>query len=318
MFPSSLTQVKELGARLFSRAHGYRGLIIGLDAAGKTTFLYQLKLPGESTTTIPTVGFNVEDVTSANGRKFTLWDIGGKSIYHAQGPRCDKARPLYRHYFPGTDVFFFMIDCTDFERFELVTVEIRAVVEYARDLEKKNMWLVLNKQDLLPARTRASVVQGLRDRLEKELSACSASFRIRIYGPSGFSSANSAQVVALLDEVAEALERAGPAPETTAAASPVTQTQPQLAGLLDRGELVKRIGDRIAQDVETADDFWDDFLHAEPLIWDHYSHLKAGYFTLIEGAARGLGVRKCADMFLGHLDTLQSRNRDRFSNTAHQ
>jgi GTPase SAR1 family protein len=34
-------------------------LLIGTDAAGKTTILYQLKL-NEVITTIPTIGFNVE------------------------------------------------------------------------------------------------------------------------------------------------------------------------------------------------------------------------------------------------------------------
>jgi GTPase SAR1 family protein len=35
--------------------------MLGLDAAGKTTVLYKLKL-GERVTTIPTIGFNVETV----------------------------------------------------------------------------------------------------------------------------------------------------------------------------------------------------------------------------------------------------------------
>ena len=34
-------------------------MMIGLDAAGKTTILYKLKL-GDVVTTIPTIGFNVE------------------------------------------------------------------------------------------------------------------------------------------------------------------------------------------------------------------------------------------------------------------
>lgn len=37
----------------------FRLLMVGLDAAGKTTALYRLKL-GEVTTTIPTIGFNAE------------------------------------------------------------------------------------------------------------------------------------------------------------------------------------------------------------------------------------------------------------------
>ena len=38
-----------------------RIIMCGLDAAGKTTILYKLKL-GEIVTTIPTIGFNVETV----------------------------------------------------------------------------------------------------------------------------------------------------------------------------------------------------------------------------------------------------------------
>ena len=62
-------------------------IYLGLDAAGKTTILYKLKL-GEIVTTIPTIGFNVETVEYKN-ISFTVWDVGGQ----------DKIRPLWRHYF---------------------------------------------------------------------------------------------------------------------------------------------------------------------------------------------------------------------------
>lgn len=61
--------------------------MVGLDAAGKTTILYKLKL-GEVVTTIPTIGFNVETVEYKN-ISFTVWDVGGQ----------DKIRPLWRHYY---------------------------------------------------------------------------------------------------------------------------------------------------------------------------------------------------------------------------
>ena len=51
---------------LFSKFFGkkdMRILMVGLDAAGKTTILYKLKL-GEVVTTIPTIGFNVETVNT--------------------------------------------------------------------------------------------------------------------------------------------------------------------------------------------------------------------------------------------------------------
>lgn len=67
--------------------------MVGLDAAGKTTILYKLKL-GEIVTTIPTIGFNVETVEYKN-ISFTVWDVGGQ----------DKIRPLWRHYFQNTQVY---------------------------------------------------------------------------------------------------------------------------------------------------------------------------------------------------------------------
>ena len=55
-----------------------RILMLGLDAAGKTTILYKLKLD-QSVNTIPTVGFNVETVTYKNV-KFNVWVSAEK--YH--------------------------------------------------------------------------------------------------------------------------------------------------------------------------------------------------------------------------------------------
>ena len=52
--------------------------IIGLDASGKTTMLYKLKL-GEVVTTIPTIGFNVESIEYKNV-SFTVWDVGRLSV----------------------------------------------------------------------------------------------------------------------------------------------------------------------------------------------------------------------------------------------
>ena len=59
-----------------------RILMVGLDAAGKTTILYKLKL-GEVVTTIPTIGFNVETVSYKN-ISFTVWDMGGRGNFRKQ------------------------------------------------------------------------------------------------------------------------------------------------------------------------------------------------------------------------------------------
>ena len=68
-----------------------RILMVGLDAAGKTTILYYFKLYGEQVHTLPTIGFNVETVEYKN-LQFTIWDIGGQ----------DRIRALWRLYFQET------------------------------------------------------------------------------------------------------------------------------------------------------------------------------------------------------------------------
>jgi ADP-ribosylation factor protein 6 len=52
-----------------------RVVIVGLDAAGKTTILYKLKLNQEISTS-PTMGFNIETVQYKN-MGFNIWDLGG-------------------------------------------------------------------------------------------------------------------------------------------------------------------------------------------------------------------------------------------------
>lgn len=51
-------------------------LMVGLDAAGKTTILYKLKI-GDVVATIPTIGFNMETVQYKNVT-FSVWDVGGQ------------------------------------------------------------------------------------------------------------------------------------------------------------------------------------------------------------------------------------------------
>ena len=67
-------------ANLFNNLLGkkdVRILMVGLDAAGKTTILYKLKL-GEIVTTIPTIGLNVEvsfTVSFTGGQEETEWPV---------------------------------------------------------------------------------------------------------------------------------------------------------------------------------------------------------------------------------------------------
>eukprot|EP01006_Ploeotia_vitrea_P039960 TRINITY_DN66392_c9_g1_i12.p1 TRINITY_DN66392_c9_g1~~TRINITY_DN66392_c9_g1_i12.p1 ORF type:complete len:190 (+),score=101.51 TRINITY_DN66392_c9_g1_i12:98-667(+) len=88
----------------FSGVKDCRIVMIGLDAAGKTTILYKFKI-GETLTTMPTIGFNCETLSYKNVN-MTMWDVGGQ----------DKIRPLWRHYYRDCDGIIFVIDAADQER----------------------------------------------------------------------------------------------------------------------------------------------------------------------------------------------------------
>merc|ERR1719330_468324 len=125
-----------------------RILMVGLDAAGKTTILYKLKL-GEVVTSIPTVGFNVETVEYKNIR-FTVWDVGGQS----------KIRPLWRHYYQGTQGLIFIVDSSDRDRIEDAHEELTSLV-HADEMRDVAVLVFANKQDLPNAMTSAEVSEKL-------------------------------------------------------------------------------------------------------------------------------------------------------------
>merc|ERR1719498_851905 len=125
-----------------------RILMVGLDAAGKTTVLYKLKL-GEVVTTIPTIGFNVETVEYKN-ISFTVWDVGGQ----------DKIRPLWRHYYQNTQGLIFVVDSNDRDRAEDAREELNKMLN--EDEMKDAVLLVFaNKQDLSNAMPAAEVTEKL-------------------------------------------------------------------------------------------------------------------------------------------------------------
>ena len=125
-----------------------RVVMLGLDAAGKTTILYKLHI-GEVLSTVPTIGFNVEKVQYKNVL-FTVWDVGGQ----------EKLRPLWRHYFNNTDGLIYVVDSLDRERVNKAANEFRQILD---DPLMRNSAILIfaNKQDLKGSLTPAEVCEAL-------------------------------------------------------------------------------------------------------------------------------------------------------------
>ncbi|RMX68338.1 hypothetical protein DD238_004445 [Peronospora effusa] len=155
-------------SRVFERLFGkkeMRILMVGLDAAGKTTILYKLKL-GEVVTTIPTIGFNVETVEYKN-ISFTVWDVGGQ----------DKIRPLWRHYYQNTQGLIFVVDSNDRDRVDAARDELHRMLN-EDELRDSVLLVFANKQDLPNAMSAAEMtdklgLHGLRHR-QWFIQACCA------------------------------------------------------------------------------------------------------------------------------------------------
>ncbi|EOA21654.1 hypothetical protein CARUB_v10002073mg [Capsella rubella] len=127
----------KLFSRLFAKKE-MRILMVGLDAAGKTTILYKLKL-GEIVTTIPTIGFNVETVEYKN-ISFTVWDVGGQ----------DK----------NTQGLIFVVDSNDRDRVVEARDELHRMLN-EDELRDAVLLVFANKQDLPNAMNAAEITDKL-------------------------------------------------------------------------------------------------------------------------------------------------------------
>jgi small GTP-binding protein len=133
--------------RLFG-AEPQKIVMLGLDAAGKTTILYKLQL-GEVVTTIPTIGTNIESVQYKN-ICFTCMDVGGRS----------PIRPLVRHFYQKASGLIFVVDTNDKERMEQTADELNRALD-EESLSAVPVLIFANKADLPDALSTAEVAQRL-------------------------------------------------------------------------------------------------------------------------------------------------------------
>eukprot|EP00474_Spongospora_subterranea_P009377 CRZ09835.1 hypothetical protein [Spongospora subterranea] len=112
-----------------------RLLLLGLDAAGKTTVLAWMK-KGAHQETVPTIGFNVEEILY-NRTRIQIWDVGGQ----------DRLRALWRPHYRGTSGIIFVVDSSDAARITLARQELMSLMK-EEALNGVCLCILANKQDL--------------------------------------------------------------------------------------------------------------------------------------------------------------------------
>ena len=125
-----------------SDAANKKVLFLGLDNAGKSTLLFQMK-DNQFKDTVPTVGLNVEQI-KYRGMDFTLWDVSGQ------------ATRLWKHYFDKINAIIFVVDSNDRERILKAQEELHKVINDS-ELQGAPILIFANKQDIQGAMTQDEV-----------------------------------------------------------------------------------------------------------------------------------------------------------------
>lgn len=161
---SSIEAPRYAGPSLGARFSGFfssaappplRFLLLGLSGSGKSTILSHVaRQQGTAVTTcIPTIGFDIEEVTYKGVAKVDSWCVG----------RTDKIRPFLwmSRLLENTACVLFVVDATsDRDWLERAAEELDAVM--AEDELRDAAWcIVANFQDSLDARVPSSVCDAL-------------------------------------------------------------------------------------------------------------------------------------------------------------
>jgi len=131
-------------------AQPMRILLVGLDAAGKSTLLEKLKFGTPSQAMVPTIGYNMETIDYKD-HTLQMWDVGGQ----------DKLRPLWKHYFTDARAIIFVVDSSCMEHLQESCRELHSKLLDAEELRGIPLLVFANKQDLPHAMPALEVAEAL-------------------------------------------------------------------------------------------------------------------------------------------------------------
>ncbi len=110
--------------------------LVGLQHAGKTTFVNVIASGQFNEDMIPTVGFNMRKITKGNVT-IKLWDIGGQPRF----------RSMWERYCRGVNAIVYMVDAADPDKIEAARNELHGLLEKPQ-LAGIPILVLGNKRDL--------------------------------------------------------------------------------------------------------------------------------------------------------------------------
>ncbi|XP_005103858.1 ADP-ribosylation factor isoform X2 [Aplysia californica] len=128
-------------------------IIQGLDAAGKSTLLYNLRY-GEINSSYAIIGFPIETL-SFKGIDITSWDISG---------RCAHNRPLLDYYYRTATGFVFVVNSADLEMMDEAFDQFDSYILQKEETKGRVVMILANKQDLPRALKCEELEKKFRER----------------------------------------------------------------------------------------------------------------------------------------------------------
>ncbi|KAJ7026146.1 ADP-ribosylation factor [Mycena alexandri] len=248
--------------RFYSPGVGYSAMFLGLDASGKTTLLYRMKL-GEVVRTIPSIGLNVETVRlKARGRSdrvlnLTCWDAGACGRGYLTNYLV-----MYASY---CDAIVWLIDSSDRERLE------DSIREFTLVLER------LAEDKTIPPKERPILILATKQDAPNALTLDEIRIKVApaIRGRNVFSAGMS-----LTQSLTE-----GPIPDAFASKTkptPLEVPKPVIGRKLSNVE--ERLPEWLAraENDSPAADFLQQFEAITLPAWDHYTHIRIAYLLLTQ------------------------------------
>ena len=152
-----------LMGRLGRQRH-HKVLLLGLDAAGKSTLLMRLRQPDSPITTAPTIGYDV-DVFEHADVVYTICDVGGQRQLRSQwarlltsGPAAGSAWAQGAERVSGV---IFVVDAADPARWPEAREELRRLRDEPR-LSETPFLVLANKMDLPFAQSPEALAAALQ------------------------------------------------------------------------------------------------------------------------------------------------------------
>jgi len=157
-------------------------LFVGLDRAGKTSFLHGIKKRySEIIKVLPTKGVNrtEEKIFEEQNSQISIWDLGGQQKYR------EKFLEQGKIYLYNVDLLFYFIDIQDAKRIKEAIDLFKKILKSLRELDEFPPIVVcVNKFD--PDLKKSKEIRKNVKLIEEEIIKCSSEFFFKIFHTSVF------------------------------------------------------------------------------------------------------------------------------------